>query len=156
MAGRLFFPFPLSSSHTPPRVYYCLLPPLLSACLLFPSLASSSRLAAYEGTYGWRHCTTSPSFCLPTASLCANGGSSFSSIAFGYRGINYPLVPSVHYLPLCTCPLEIVREKRIPFSPIRTLHSCELLVPSTCPVAVWWLEGSVPSIHCFLISFCFT
>lgn len=23
MAGRLFSPFPLSSSHTPPRVYYC-------------------------------------------------------------------------------------------------------------------------------------
>lgn len=136
MAGRLFFPFPLHASHTS-SAYLLLLPPLpLTAYLsFFSSSVSSSRLTAYEGTYGWRHCTTSPSFCF--FSLCAErAGSSFSSIAFGYRGINYPLVPSVHYLPSCICLLEIVRGKRIPFSPEKTSRIRELLDLSTCPAAV--------------------
>lgn len=70
-----------------------LLPLQHSACLLFPSSVSSSRLAAYEGTYGWRHCTTLALFLsLVRLPLCERG-SSFSSIAFGYRGINYCISP---------------------------------------------------------------
>lgn len=152
MAGRLSSPFPLSSSHTPPRVYYCYYhhcPPHVYFSLLWhlPRVSRPMRERTADGIV-----LPHPLVRLP---LCERG-SSFSSIAFGYRGINYPLVPSVHYLPSCICPLEIVRGKRIPFSPVRTLHSRELLDPSTRLVAVWQLERSVLSMYCFLISVCFT
>lgn len=156
--GRSSFlpPFPLSS-HTPPRVYccyyhYCSPRVYFSLLRYLPRVSRPMRERTADGIAPSRPLSVSrpPPF-------ARTGGSSFSSIAFGYRGINHSLVPSAHYLSSCVCPLEIIRGKRIPFSPVRTPRTRELLNSSICSAAVWRLER-VSTIHASLsdIYLCFT
>lgn len=154
MAGRLPSPFPPSSSHALLRVSTIATTTTDLRMSTFPFFGI---FLASRGLWGSVRLTAlyylTLLLSLVRLPLCERG-SFFSPIAFGYRGINYPLVLPVHYLPSCIYPLEIVQGKRIPFSPIRTLRTREFLDPLHVPLPFGGSEVSIiPCIAFWYFSF---